>query len=119
MTEKLKPCPFCGAAAEIEQLHSQSGQTHMWMVSCSADDCDTLKDRSGADGRERAIAAWNRRAPFTIEPEMVEAVAKAMFDDADSYATWGDDSPMMEPIMSAFRREARAAIEALLLHLSK
>ena len=50
MTEKLKPCPFCGGEAEVE------GERIFW-VSCQKCWVET----SSFNTLEEAIEAWNRR----------------------------------------------------------
>lgn len=54
--KELLPCPFCGAAAFIWQMHTGS------KVSCSKD-CVTMPSRfdMGFTSREIAIKFWNRR----------------------------------------------------------
>ncbi len=51
MTEKLKPCPFCGGKAEIE------GERIFW-VSCQ----ECCAESNSFIELEEAIEAWNRRA---------------------------------------------------------
>ena len=57
MSDKLKPCPFCGGNAHIEDIMNAT-----WMIVCNEcggsvsfglDGCDATKDE--------AITAWNRR----------------------------------------------------------
>lgn len=55
---ELKPCPFCGAKAEL----FQSGR--MWAVQCSAEsptECPCKPWSHYMDTPELAIEAWNRR----------------------------------------------------------
>lgn len=71
--EELKPCPFCGADAEIKYSEwTDSGEPperhHVWSVGCSIKatrtDCcmGRLAMNRGWKSRDDAIAAWNRRA---------------------------------------------------------
>jgi len=55
MTDKLKPCPFCGDSGVVYiQDH------HSWYrVECSG--CDARSDPS-CQSKKEAIAAWNTRA---------------------------------------------------------
>ena len=63
MSDELKPCPFCGGEAEY---FSRPNTLFMWAhevdhwVSCASDDC--LADMGLYAEKDRAIAAWNRRA---------------------------------------------------------
>lgn len=61
MSEKLKPCPFCGGEAEILQT---SG--HMFCPLCS--DCDTSGGHYFTE--EDAACAWNDRAERTCHRVM-------------------------------------------------
>lgn len=63
MSEELKPCPFCGGSD----------------VSPSSFDVKCME--CGVEmpgGTERAIAAWNRRAPSPDMREAVEALTTAV-----------------------------------------
>ena len=62
MSDKLKPCPFCGGEACIEDISEQDDMNVVWTIVCNKcggsasfgmDGCDATKDE--------AIAAWNRR----------------------------------------------------------
>lgn len=58
MTEKLKPCPFCGTKVKIQYKEPQA------MITCP--ECRLFMCRmdlgNEADGRRRLAEAWNRRA---------------------------------------------------------
>ncbi len=51
MENELKPCPFCGAKAEVK-----SAMGEYWVL-CEFN-CTGMES-----SQDRAIAAWNRRAP--------------------------------------------------------
>lgn len=75
----LKPCPFCGSAAELNRVsayYNTSPTTirDTWEVRCTKRCCMTLRYESKIwqssdgevvieqNGAENAIEAWNRRA---------------------------------------------------------
>ena len=56
--EELKPCPFCGATAEVNKHYPPYGRRIKVIVRCTICRCN-----SGEWGRtDKAIEAWNRRA---------------------------------------------------------
>ncbi len=75
--EALKPCPFCGGAAEIEPKN-WAGRDRIG-VFCT--ECGIFQDsREPTD--EGAIAVWNTRA--SPSEEMVDALASAFTEGATS-----------------------------------
>lgn len=56
MTDNLKPCPFCGAAANI-----RFDFKHDYVVFCTNEFCMLNELEYGFDSEEEAIEAWNRR----------------------------------------------------------
>ena len=56
MTEKLKPCPFCGGEAEVYENEYEN--ITLFMVACKNCGIST----AGYDYEEDAIKDWNRRA---------------------------------------------------------
>ena len=56
MSEKLKPCPFCGSAVK-KQKGIVKGTQMFICNKCGADVCFY-----GAEFDPKATAAWNRRA---------------------------------------------------------
>lgn len=54
--DKLKPCPFCGAAANI-----RFDFKHDYVVFCTNEFCMLNELEYGFDSEEEAIEAWNRR----------------------------------------------------------
>ena len=77
MTDALKPCPFCGGEAEcIEETD--------WEIGCYNGQCAT-EPSVWTLSKERAIAAWNTRAP-------APAVKVKALDWHKSYITpWNED----------------------------
>lgn len=58
VTEKLKPCPFCGGNAHVMPSSFVFGEEREWIVLCTKCYAKTLGFRS----ESTAIAAWNRYA---------------------------------------------------------
>jgi Lar family restriction alleviation protein len=63
VSQELKPCPFCGTSAAIfKSYHEDTGLTQFTVV-CNRVACPA-QGRTGPNRtEEKAIAAWNRRAP--------------------------------------------------------
>ena len=61
MTQKLKPCPFCGSKAVIYD-HIHTGSECRYSVACADNGCycSRLKNCTPMCKAE-AISAWNRR----------------------------------------------------------
>lgn len=85
MTEKLKPCPFCGSEPWGTFGPDETG--HFWIECCGpGDDCMTCGNWYGTNeykSRDEVRAAWNRRAtPAPAQPEdsrqALEAAALAI-----------------------------------------
>ncbi len=57
--DELKPCPFCGSPAEMENGRND----RPWVVECPNRDCHAQPFMDHADSRFEAIAAWNTRTP--------------------------------------------------------
>lgn len=58
MTEKLKPCPFCGGLALM--THDEEDpkfDTEIYCINCGA----SIRE-IGEGNKKKAIAKWNRRA---------------------------------------------------------
>lgn len=64
MSDKPKPCPFCGGPARVVTTSiPEVDLSHSYVVRCSAlyEGRDCPSDQNGT--KEQAIAAWNTRAP--------------------------------------------------------
>jgi Lar family restriction alleviation protein len=59
MPEQIKPCPFCGSEAKIQDAFYDC--MHYW-VQCTNDDCKA-QSWSQEDSPDGAIERWNRRTP--------------------------------------------------------
>jgi Lar family restriction alleviation protein len=65
---ELKPCPFCGGEAEVNQIGNEHTKSRGFEVKCLTWGCSTKKRamvirQPIEKAREFAAAAWNRRAP--------------------------------------------------------
>ena len=57
---ELKPCPFCGAKANIETITDIFHRT-TFMAGCGNDDCGCRPMTDPLESRREAADAWNRR----------------------------------------------------------
>ena len=67
--DELKPCPFCGAKAELIRdfmptAYRKGNQRFLYMIECSnEDDSCPVKPQAGqTNQRKKLIEAWNKRA---------------------------------------------------------
>lgn len=60
---KLKPCPFCGSAAEIHFFQDESLWSHniVWWSSISCTKCDITMNECEDEKGLKIKNAWNRR----------------------------------------------------------
>lgn len=69
--EDLKPCPFCGSAAETCSYYFEEGDMTLWQVRCKERPCKVEHPCYTADSfisfatEAEAIEAWNTRAERT------------------------------------------------------
>lgn len=62
MSGELKPCPFCGGDAEIQELGNR------WLVVCiDGEECGVQGHVAAVDAY--AVEAWNRRADATLRED--------------------------------------------------
>lgn len=67
MTDELKPCPFCGGEAEVQEF-TECGEVIGYEVHCMA--CDAINPHfSAAKTRGSAVLAWNTRYKRTCKIE--------------------------------------------------
>jgi len=64
--EQLLPCPFCGAAASIEETRLLGDVRKS--AGCGTEFCQGYQSTLTFATRREAIAAWNRRAPKPNAP---------------------------------------------------
>lgn len=72
---KLKPCPFCGGEAQVnERYRGGTANRKMYWISCSA--CGVSQQHDNTSGyryQSKAIDRWNRREPIDRIVEKLEA----------------------------------------------
>lgn len=59
MSEKLRSCPFCGAAAITD--HVEMGAFSYWRSGCVNVDCPVRPETDGFETEAEAVEAWNHR----------------------------------------------------------
>jgi Lar family restriction alleviation protein len=59
MTEKLKPCPFCGGEAELLSMTYRGGKVFGVFCKTQTDHGHFIDNYAS---KQEAIDAWNRRA---------------------------------------------------------
>ena len=62
MADDLKLCPFCGGEAHLRDDVSHS---RAYFIGCNVEDC--FGEIHWEQSRDKAIAAWNRRATPTVQ----------------------------------------------------
>jgi len=87
---KLKPCPFCGGEAQVnERYRSGTPNRKMYWISCKA--CGISQQNTNVSGyryQSKAIDRWNRRKPIDKIVEQLEELKKRHFL---TMANTGDD----------------------------
>lgn len=64
MTEELKPCPFCGGDAELQDDIGRES-TIFYRAVCADVECQGHYCNNWSMTQQRAISAWNTRAAAT------------------------------------------------------
>lgn len=63
MTDKLKPCPFCGENAYLSNCYN--GTNYWWQITCTLCGASVSSQTTffpcDEKGRDEAIKKWNRR----------------------------------------------------------
>ena len=73
MSDKLKPCPFCGAHAKIQTLFDDF----------YIEIFEGRATRAIYATKQEAIAAWNRRVQPMFTPDELDVIARYMRQDFD------------------------------------
>ena len=69
MSDKLKPCPFCGG----EAYYWRGNLSGLYMVGCNNGSCrGYVMDDTKRISLENAVEAWNTRAERTFRYEHIE-----------------------------------------------
>ena len=71
MSDKLKPCPFCGGEAIIDGCDET-----LWIVICK--ECNASIGYK--ETKEEAIEAWNKRIEPTFTPDELDAIRRNVSD---------------------------------------
>lgn len=87
MTDKLKPCPFCGGKATTSEFEKIENMPNGWgWVGCRP--CRVFMNWShGESGKKLAIEQWNTRKPMDRIVEQLEKwkqEADEQYEDTDS-----------------------------------
>ena len=63
MNVKLKPCPFCGGRAHIEDISEPDDMGPIWMILCKKCGASASFGMDGCDATQvETVDSWNRRA---------------------------------------------------------
>lgn len=91
MSEKLKPCPFCGGESVLKFEAFPASRRKWWYVSCAVEDYDCFgvnveQDEQGGttcnySKKEDAIVAWNNRpTERAAREEVLELVLRIIMN---------------------------------------
>lgn len=67
MNNELKPCPFCGGEADLNNVSVKLGEQWLWSIECV--ECGVFIDR---EEKDYVIKAWNTRKPMERIVERLE-----------------------------------------------
>ena len=67
MNDELKPCPFCGGEADLNNVSVKLGEQWLWSIECV--ECGVFIDR---EEKDYVIKAWNTRKPMERIVERLE-----------------------------------------------
>jgi Lar family restriction alleviation protein len=109
----LKPCPFCGASASVEEVDTGLGHGGVsFSVGCDSKNeaaCMGYQSYTIFSTRKEAIAAWNRRAreAYRGSGDTVRAALEEML------AAYDPLEPRDDGRRIAAREQAREALRSL------
>ena len=98
MSNKLKPCPFCGGEAIVVKTESCGRYIGCWDCGGRTEEFET--DYTGS-ARDKAIAAWNRRAEQENEPLTLDELKQMEGEPVRIVTLDGTDEPRWEIVVSA------------------
>ena len=75
MTEKLKPCPFCGGKAEVSYQDDVFFRRRLYSVKCG-EYSDCMGSMGWCNTEEEAVELWNRRVPVKISRRFFRKISK-------------------------------------------
>lgn len=78
MTDRLKPCPFCGGEASIKISYITQEGVVVGKYKSLCNECQCTKE--GFDTKREAIKAWNIRKPMDRIVEQLEERTKFLKD---------------------------------------
>jgi len=113
MSETLKPCPFCGGAAVLEDYPADEGGLIEVWVHCGNGDCPVQCYAFGRD-RNEVVTDWNRRAEPVGEDEVERVLLDLHRLDLKYHALRGS-----EYIVDMTITNAKALIRRLTRHPTK
>lgn len=92
MTDKLKPCPFCGGNAKVRETGYRKwdgSHRRFYIVEC---ECCTVNIEN--DKKEEAITSWNTRKPMDRIVEQLEKLRQEypykVVGEYDTYSTYNE-----------------------------
>lgn len=96
MTDRLKPCPFCGGKAEVQQIPEATFDK--FVVTCKSRKCCAFYIGYCDEGlyytKTEAIKAWNTRRPMD---RIVEQLAESSKNFCREYALFEDENVLYLP----------------------
>lgn len=109
MSEKLLPCPFCGAQPMIEDMHEGDCGAE---ITCANSECRAIISVY-EDTEEKSIAAWNTRVDHSRQRLVSALNAIAAWNDVQGNSrlqVTGSYSAFDEPASVEVARTALADI---------